>query len=241
MALVYAFPALAQGDANCTNYKKFTTQPEIIFTDTPLQIITDFTPAQLQEKRESYFYGWRKSGENSFWIADDTDVGGYFMSGIGIAGDYALQEVPHPNNAGQKCVYIERLWMNIFFSATVFWDQAYAVGACAGNRSEADGFMAQRYEAAHNAVVEQRAALEAGLSDFIKGLEDAPVLDKETRAAQVQEALSRFAGRYEEAVQQEIDVGNAEISKESAFVARYAACGKGAVKPPAAEAESGAE
>lgn len=218
--------AQAQDVADCNKQKNFTTKTEINFEVASPIIVMEYSQAQLGEKRESYFYQWRHSGEDSFWIADDVAMGGYFMAGLGTKIDFAVKVVPYEGQPHLRCVYIEKLRINFEYAGTTFLDNAYAAPACAAVKEQTLSFMNKRYVMAHGVVDEKQVALHNELPEIIAKLERNAVQEDaaENKVEQVKAALENASADYPEIMQAEIEERNAAIAEDSGIAGRWAVC-----------------
>lgn len=224
--LMCANSAQAQTVADCTKYKKFQTQTEVNFEVIDPLFVTEYSLAKLGEKREKYFYEWRKSGEDSFWIADDENMGGYFMAGLGASIDFALKAMPYEGQPHLMCVYIEKIRVDFLYSGTVFLDRYYDTPECAAEKQQALAFMNKRYVMGHGVVDEKQVALNKDFPSIIEKLEHNAIAVEavESKIEQIKTALENGAVKYPLMIQEEIEKRSLDLKEDTGIAGRWSAC-----------------
>lgn len=227
ITFLFAMPVKADGVvADCAKHKNFTSDTQVNMAMNDISVVTQHSMAELNQKREDYFYFWRKGDESSFWISDDKDMGAYFMSGLGADINFALKSQPYVGQDDLMCVYIERLRFDFYVSGTALMDKAYDAYECRAEKEQALAFMDERFAASFGVVNEKQANLQKELSDIIIKLERTPVSrDRlEQKIESMKQFLNKLAEGYPQSMQEDIDARNAALAKDAGLGTRWNAC-----------------
>lgn len=220
------FAVRADDSLSCEKFKTFQTQTEVIFHISEVDPIVEFSLAELGRMRERYFYVQRHAGENTFWIADHENMGGYFMAGYGTKIEYGLKVIPYPEMPMLSCVLVEKMQVIFEYTGTIFLDKNYDLPECAAVKVDAMSLMNDRYAMVHGIIDEKQLKLRNEMPEIISKLEKIPIeTDKvKQRVEEIESIFVKASMNYPKLIEDDIYTKNVNLAGDEAVAAKWVAC-----------------